>query len=288
MVGGSTWGMLYDVAVLAELAARPGRRRPSVGATDLHLDRIVENNAGIYRVIREQFCESGRYHRTMGNHDDVFDDPSATQRLASHLPGTRVVDTILLSGDGAGPAEGIAGVDAVVAHGHLTDSWNGPGFALLGRLITWMATSLDDLPRRPGANRFEGLPDEQAVRSLLNGTARNRLVTLDPRFGGNRRFDSLDEERLFAALHDLEPQGGWPWLIHGHTHYPMLRPLDSAGRPVRYANSGSGVLDRAFSALEWDGSRPEDPLRLVLWTELNGDGPERIELASDGPGLRAA
>ena len=172
----------------------------------------------------------------MGNHDDVYVDADLTQHLALHLPGTEVVDSILLTRPGATDRNGIDGVDAVVTHGHLTDAWNGPGFALLGRAITWFATGLDDLPRL--GDTVDGLPDEEATGRLLDGRGRNRLITLDPRFGGNRRFDSLDEQRLFEALAAAPPGGGWPWLVFGHTHFPMLTPQDAAGMPVRYANSG--------------------------------------------------
>lgn len=293
MVGGSTWGVVYDVASLAEMASTPLPQalQPTRAAMCEHLDRIVANNAETYEVLRDGFAASDRYHRTMGNHDDAYTDPAVAGRLATHLPGTRVADTILLTPPGSTAGDGIGGVDAVVAHGHLTDSWNGPGFAALGRAITWIATGIDDLPRRTprnGSARREGLPDEQATSRLLGGRGRNRLITIDPRYGGNRRFDSLDEQRLFARLAATAPAGGWPWLIHGHTHYPMLRPLDHAGQPTRYANSGCGILDSAFSALEWDGSRPEDPVRLVVWTDRDGDGPHRVELEPDGPTLRAA
>ena len=57
------------------------------------------------------------------------------------------------------------------------------------------------------------------------------------RIGGNRRFDSLDEERLFShlaavatargeAIGAVRPDGsvGWPWLLFDHTHLPMLSP----------------------------------------------------------------
>ncbi len=288
MVGGSTWGVVYDVAGLAELAAGhllPGPAGPVHGQ---HLERIVENNAETYRVLREGFCSDGRYHRTMGNHDDVFTDAAMERRLAEHLPGTSVVDTILLDRPGATARDGIDGVAAMISHGHLTDSWNGPGFSLLGRLVTWMATTLDDLPRGTRAQRYDGLPDETSVGELLAGRGRNRLITIDPRFGGNRRFDSLDEEHLFGRLAEVEPDGGWPWLLHGHTHYPMLRPQTFDGREVRYANSGTGVLRGAFTALEWDGDRPEDPLRLVMWRATASGPAERVELVPDGRYLRPA
>ena len=284
MVGGSTWGAVYDVGRLAggaggRLAAEPRRE-----LLREHLDRIVDNNAATYRMLRDGFCAEGRYHRTMGNHDDVYVDGDLNDHLAHHLPGTRVVDSVLLTRPGASDRHGIDGVDAVVTHGHLTDAWNGPGFAVLGRAITWLATGLDDLPRLGDA--VDGLPDDEAVGRLLAGRGRNRLITLDPRYGGNRRFDSLDEQRLFQALGAVTPGRGWPWLIFGHTHFPMLCPQDADGVPVRYANSGCGVLDRAFSALEWDPDA-RVPLRLVLWLD-GDDGVERIELVPDGPVLGVA
>ncbi len=276
MVGGSTWGAVYDVARLAGGAAGRLGTEPRRELLREQLDRIVENNAATYRLLRDGFCADGRYHRTMGNHDDVYVDADLVGHLGTHLPGTEMADTLLLCRPGASAADGIGGVEAVVCHGHLTDAWNGPGFALLGRAITWLVTGLDDLPRLNGS---DGLPDEQSLSRLLGGRGRNRLVTLDPRFGGSRRFDSLDEERLFASLGAQEPAGGWPWLAFGHTHYPMLWPTDAAGSRVKYANSGCGVLDGAFSALEWVPDHDE-PLRLVLWM-AEDDDLRRVELVPD-------
>ena len=280
MVGGSAWGTVYDVAYLTGSAAR-GPNRDDQRRTILteQLDRIVSNNRDIYRMLSEAFCADGRYSRTMGNHDDAYTDSFMAEYLGHHLPGAEVADTILLTPDGSGPDDGISGVDAIIAHGHLTDSWNGPGFAPLGRTITWMITGLDDLPAIP---KVDGLPDEEGLGRLLGGKARNRLISVDPRYGGNRRFDSMDEERLFARLAEDEPDGGWPWIIYGHTHFPMLWPQNRAGSAVKYANSGCGVLEGAFSALEWDSSDPERPLSLVVWSR-GEDAPRRHELVPDGP-----
>lgn len=287
MVGGSTWGAVYDLNRLVDAV---GGRLADEARRELlrmHLDRIVENNIATYDVLRDGFVVDGRYHRTMGNHDDVFTDDQLVDHLRTHLPGSDVVDTILLTRpealaqpDGADGA-GLDGVDAFVAHGHLTDAWNGPGMAFLGQAITWLATAFDDLPGLRGT--FDGLPDEQALGRLLDGRARNRLITLDPRFGGNRRFDSLDEERLFGELRRTAPEGGWPWLLFGHTHLPMLRPVDADGRPARYANSGAGILERSFTAIEWNPQR-RAPV-LVVWVDDVG-GPRRIELVADGGRLR--
>lgn len=286
MVGGSTWGAVYDVAYLTGAAVGPARVDARRRILRDHLDRIVDNNEAVYAMLRDGFCSSGRYHRTMGNHDDVLTDAHLVEHLGGHLPGLEVADTILLTREGAGDRDGIDGVDGIVAHGHLTDSWNGHGFAALGRYVTWLATGLDDLPGVPSP---DALPDGAALDRLLGGGASNRLIEVDPRYGGNRRFDTLDEELLFASLdaHERRPDGGWPWLIYGHTHFPMLWPHNALGEPVRYANSGCGVLDGAFSALEWDGSDPEQPLRLVVWRSTP-DGPRRTELVPDGATLRSA
>lgn len=278
MVGGSTWGACYDAGRLAAGFAGPladSTRRELLGD---HLDRIVANNADLYHVLGE-LARDGRYHRTVGNHDDVLADRALVERLAEHLPGVSAPDAIVLARSGPPRVETTA---AVIMHGHLTDAWNGPGLATLGRATTWLATSIDDLPIAAG---LDGLPGEPATAALLAGRGENRLISVDARFGGNRRFDSLDEERLFDRLAVTAPESGWPWLVFGHTHFPMLRPLDASGRTVRYANSGCGVLPGAFTALEWDGGR-EDPLRLVLHHVVD-DRPTRSELRPDGDLLAA-
>lgn len=286
MVGGSAWGAVYDIARIAGGIIAPVDDTMRLGVLADQLDRTVENNARTYRVITEGFLRPGRYHRTLGNHDEAFLEPELASKLEEHLPGGGPVDSILLvdppAGGDADSVRDLGSVRGFVAHGHLTDSWNGPGYSGLGRAITWLGLGLDDLPT---PTYTDDLPDEEAVERLLAGRGRNRLITLDPRFGGNRRFDSLDEVRLFGSLRMDEPSGGWPWMLFGHTHYPMLRPTDGDGRTVRYANSGSGVLDRAVSALEWDPDAGEEPVRLVLWHDDGSGRPRRHVLVPDGPRL---
>jgi hypothetical protein len=279
MAGPSSWGAVYDIARMAAgLEVAPADTLPTERMVEV-LEATVDNNTRIYELLRGGFVIEGRYHRTVGNHDEAFGDELLTTALERHLPGARPVDTIMLTPGGV-DAPGIEEVDAVISHGHLTDSWNGPGYSPLGRAITWIGMGLGEL----GAAGTEGLPDEQSVPRLLEGRGRNRLITLDPRFGGNRRFDSLDEERLFAALDDDAPEGGWPWIVFGHTHYPMFRPTTRRGGTVRYANSGCGVLLRAVSALEWDPAL-DPPLQLVLWVD-EGDGTRRVELDAEEGHLR--
>ncbi|MGI9576595.1 MAG: hypothetical protein ACR2OH_00155, partial [Microthrixaceae bacterium] len=275
----------YDLARVLGAVTAPVDPTLEMEAMAAQLDRIVENNQRIYGVIRERFAEPGRYHRTVGNHDEHMADPILAKRLRRHLPKTEPLDSILLVDPGTrrDPMQVTdrSDVMAVVTHGHLTDSWNGPGYSALGRAITWLGLGLDQLA---APRSSESLPDEQAVGRLLSGRGRNRLVGLDPRFGGNRRFDSLDEERLFRTLSRDEPEDGWPWLLFGHTHYPMLCPLDRDGNQTRYANSGTGVLDGAISALEWEPDAGMAP-KLVLWLDTS-DGPTRKQLVADGATLQ--
>ena len=287
MTGSSGRDTAYDVARTLGAVTSAVDRTLETEALGSQLDRIVANNERTYQVIRDRFLADGRYHRTVGNHDEDLALPDMAERLAEHLPGVEPAGTILLVDPGAGRTAAevreLSDTMAVVTHGHLTDSWNGPGYSALGRAITWLGLGLDQLA---AARSTDSLPDEEAVDRLLEGRGRNRLVTLDPRFGGNRRFDSLDEERLFAALARDEPEDGWPWMLFGHTHYPMLCPTSRDGTPIRYANSGTGVLDRAVSALEWDPGRGT-PVRLVLWLDTP-EGPERTELVADGDRLRVS
>ncbi len=280
LVGGSTWGAVYDIARVAGRVVAPFEHSIEWEVLGQHLDRIVANNARSYETIRDGFLAEGRYHRTVGNHDEVLAQAPMIARLEEHQPGVSAVDTVLLVDPGvdraADEVRQLCDVMAVVTHGHLTDSWNGPGYSPLGRAITWLALGLDDLPSpggsrnpdsgeagsaRSDSRRGASLPDEQAVDRLLGGRGRNRLISLEGRFGGNRRFDSLDEERLFAALLRDSPEDGWPWLMFGHTHYPMLRPLNRSGhadavRELRLRRSRRGGVGDRMGPRCPRGSRP--------------------------------
>lgn len=276
MVGGSTAGVTYDASWLAAQALSPVMTGPKRSLIASQLKAIIANNQRIYDTINEGFASDGRYHRAIGNHDDVYDDPDVAEIFSSHLSGTEPAHTIVLTDPDTTPADGISHLDAVIAHGHLTDAWNGPPYGGLGRTVTWLGNGIDDLPRGP---RLDGLPPMSAVDQLLAGNARHRLTTVDPRYGGNSDLETLDEERLFDRLNETEPAEGWPWLIHGHTHLPMVRPMNSRDESVKYANSGCGILPEAFTALEWDTSKPGDPLTVVLWHKT-ADGPHRTEFKS--------
>ncbi len=257
MVGGSAYGAAYDASRLAAalVPGAIGRRARSL-VYQGHFARIRANNRGIYRRLSE-LGRAGRYHRNVGNHDDVFLDP----RLAGVLwrrCAVRVGDWLVLESE--------SGTEAIVTHGHQTDAWNAPGRAFLGRMAMWIANTLNDVPLLDSP---EPLPDEARTRELLSGLGRNGLMRLHPRFGVNANYDSLDEELLFDAVGGAMEKG--PWLLMGHTHVPVLQPMSRTGaRWMRYANSGHGLWEGMITAIEWEGSlgRPVQP-KLVAWVRLD-------------------
>ena len=152
MVGGSAYGSVYDLSrLLAALVPGSIGRRARSLVYQGHFARIRANNRGIYRRLAK-LGRSGRYHRTVGNHDDVFLDP----RLAGVLwrrCAVRATDWLVLETDGR--------ADAIVTHGHQTDAWNAPGRAFLGRMAMWIANTLNDVPLLDSP---EPLPDEARTR----------------------------------------------------------------------------------------------------------------------------
>ena len=269
MVGGTMEGTRYDISRMAAgLIPGPFGRRLRTTIRNRQLDQIVDNNLGIYRRIRNRFAADGRYWRTIGNHDDVYADPTLRQHLRTHLPGARPVNHLVLRSRAGSTS-------AVITHGHHTDGWNAPGRANLGRLASWAACTLTDLPF---LSTPEGLPTREESAAILAGTASNSLVAVDPLFGANRHYDSLDEELLFSAVSPHLDRPPRPWLLFGHTHFPVYEPLSRTGLTwKRYANSGTGLLWGVVTGLEWDGTGDEPRVQLVAWSWANDDtAPERI------------
>ena len=277
MVGGSLYGTVYDILRIAGAGlAFFGRSGVLVETYRSHLDQIVANNEGIYRRIREGFARDGRYHRTIGNHDDPNSRPSVADRLRDHLGAVSAVDYVAMRhSDGS--------LAALVCHGHHTDGWCAPGRDYLGKLSTWFANTLVDVP---GVDSPEGLPPTEATDQLLGGRSPNRLITVDPTFGATSSYDSLDEELLFRSM---DPPDDGPWLLMGHTHSPVTSPRSESGRAwARYANSGCGVNREMITALEWDGTGDQPTVQLVAWTfaaTSTGRSPVRIELSAGADGL---
>ena len=254
MVGGSTWGALYDVLRLTGAAVVGRLGDPIRRATYRnHLERIIANNAPTYRVIRERFASAGRYHRTVGNHDDIYGDDRMAAVLSDLVGGVSVVDWIALDGPD--------GSEAIITHGHFADGWNAPGRATLGKLSSWVADIVRDIPGPPSP---DDLPSPRSTRTLLSGRRSNSLLRVDATFGANSSYDSLDEELLFDAAGGANERAAW--FLMGHTHFPVFEPLSHSGaRWWRYVNSGNGLGAGMITAIEWaGGDGPREP-RLVAW-----------------------
>ena len=206
--------------------------------------------------------------------------------LQRHHPGLEVLDALVV-GDGSGPA-------AVVTHGHHVDAWNAPDLAWLGRLGTWLACALEDLPL---LGVSPGLAGPEQTRRLLDGTHPDLLTVVSRAFGANRDMYSVDEELLFRAWRRRWGRPGsadvvdGPALVLGHSHLALAGPRSPAdgGRWARYLNCGSGVLPRLVTAVEWDPAEPDQrgwpALRLVAWAWAE-DVPE-AEPVGEAPDGRA-
>lgn len=270
LLGGSTYGVHYDLwRTAAALSGRRGRRlRRRVRAE--HLRRIVGNNSPVYRRIRSDFVETGRYVRLAGNHDDLLDRPEGVAELQRWLPGVAVWDVVVLTeGDRAA---------AVVTHGHLPDSWNAPGRNRPGKFAGVWASALYDAPwvsARPGV----ATPTES--EALLDGTDDNRLVAVNPVLGAGLDLFTTDEVLLARSYRLHWPEDGSdpaPLLVLGHTHAPRLDALGPGGRRWHeYLNGGCGVHHRLVTGIEWDGTGDVPSVSLVGWHH-GLDGIHRREL----------
>lgn len=287
LVGGSSYGVVYDVGrmLAALLPGRSGAQlRMAVYAE--HLRRIWSHNQPTMDRLRQDFHRHDRYVRLVGNHDDCYEDPTVVEVLRSELPGVPVADVVVLE-DGPVPV-------GVVVHGHHTDAWNSPVIgSSLARFTSSLGSALHDLPV-PFA---PGLPTPQDTEELLAGGLRNGLTRVNGIFGATTGLDSLDEVVLFDACRARWQPGGdhleeGPFLLMGHTHIPLLAPVElrSGSRWHRYANSGSALTHELVTGLEWDGTtaptRPD--LALVGWTADDRGEPLRVRFTPgpDGRDLR--
>ena len=265
MVGGSPYGQWYDAARVVTHFI-PGRTGLELRRAIYrrHLRTIVANHPASYKRL-QLLGEAGRYHRTVGNHDDVYLDRALADSLSDLVGGIAICDVIVLE-DHAGEAV------AFITHGHQTDGWNAPGRAYLGKLATWAGNTLSDTP---GLEAPDTVPPRSLTTAFLRGQLPNRLLRVSKRFGTNSKYDSLDEELLFDAFGGAATNG--PWIILGHTHLPVLQPMSRSGVAwERYANSGNGIWDGMITGLEGDGAStngtPTPKMVAWLWADRHDLG----------------
>lgn len=265
LVGGSAYGVVYDVArmVAAVVGGAAGRRLRSAVYRE-HLRRIVENYRSTFTRVSEGFHEPGRFVRVVGNHDDVYQDDSIARMLQEEFPGLRPVDFVVMRSPEGDPV-------GVVMHGHQVDGWCGPAVPnAISRFTSSLGSAVCDLPFIAAE---PGLPGPGDTRALLECGARNRLTRVNGLVGATSGFDSLDEVSLFEAarrwwVRNGNDLVGGPILVAGHTHIPLSSPSSPKGGSWwRYLNAGSGIAHELVTGVEWDGSASaEDPtVKLVGW-----------------------
>lgn len=288
LAGGSVYGAAYDVTnLLAHLLGDAACDDVVAEVAIAHLARIVANNQPIYDRIESDFNRHGRYRRTIGNHDDVLAMPGLRDAIGRLHDGVEVADFVVLDGD-----DELEAACGIVTHGHHTDAWNAPRSSGIGRLGTWLGSALADAP----GTKSPDLPDRAWTDRLLAGRQPDVLTTVSRVLGVNRALDSLDEEELLDVARRHAANGGLPfgfdggpYLVCGHTHIPLVRPLDLSGDAAwsRYANSGAGVFHECVTGLEWDGTRdPRNPeVSLVVWRYADREPRhvgDAIAVAADG------
>lgn len=290
MVSGSAYAAAYDATrMLGGALSRVTGRRVLDAVYREHLERIIERHAPIYERLRDRFHAHGRYLRTIGNHDNVYNESGPRAALTRYFDGLPIVDVVLLTTGEHGAAPTAADVQGVIAHGHQTDPWNAASMDALGRLSSSFGSSLYDLPfvrLRPG------IATQDDADRLLQGRAPASLMAINPVIGANLDLYSLDEVRLHQACRagwgvDERGQTSGPVLVLGHTHAPLIDPVmpDATSSWRRYVNSGTGALPGVVTAVEWDGTaNPSEPrLQLVAWRwhPDEPDRPQRLVLHRD-------
>lgn len=293
MVGGSAWGVAYDICRLTGTALGPAGKPLRRAAYTEHLNRIVQNHAPIYDRIERLFHLHGRYLRLIGNHDDVYYDPHVVDALQLHFPGLRPSDYLVLADTPNSPGGDGQLIEprAVITHGHITDPWNSAGGAWRGKTVTWTASLLGDLP---GGGEL-GPPSETSSMQPFLGEASNQLTSLGHWMSLDHNHQTLDESQLHRAFAQHWGEGAGPWLLCGHTHTPLYGPMDPSdySRFTKYINSGSGIGRSVVSGIEWRGAERRSPV-LVGFTfgqpadgigtvvhEYEGNALVRTELVAD-------
>ena len=284
MVGGSTWGTVYDVRLPDGLGGTrsEGRRRTPERSSPSSSIGSWRTTPRSTAMLRDRSPRDGRYARTMGNHDDALrPTPTWPSTCATTCPASTWSTPSCWSTRRRGPRAGHRGC-------------RGGGRArspdrLVERSRFRPARSGDHLDdhgtRRPARDRpkVDGLPDEEATRAAARRPGsqpahqrgsplrRQPAVRLAGR-GATLRPAGRGRTRRRVALDRLRP--------HPLPDAVAREPPGRAGavRELRQRRARQG----AFSALEWDTSTPDSPLRLVVWVR-GDDGPRRHELVPDGP-----
>ncbi len=235
-----------------------------------HAFQMFLNNANTYALIRKEFHDKNRYVRTIGNHDDAWDDAANMEIMDLIYPGIVVNDYCTLDG-----TNGEANV--VLAHGHQSDIFNMPMCAWAGKAAANAASRLYELSF--GEANFFWRPKDEWEDEFEGNGFDNELVERNI-----IKFVSFDEVGLYKDLEDIYGNSSTqPFLILSHTH----NVRDESGVPdwmytnewtwKHYANTGTaGMWEQIVTGLEvnWPS------VKAVAWLRNSNGAIARRELSS--------
>lgn len=273
MRGGSSKGLILTISGQLPWPYYSGLFESSAfrAANQAHALNVFINNANTYAEIRTLFHDKGKYTRLIGNHDDVWADPTMEPIIQLFYPGIVVNDYCTLERQDTGETE------AILAHGHQSDIFNTPMCSFAGKALTNFASIMHELTF--GAWNMFSTSKEDWEKEWNDKGFSNELTEMNL-----LEFVSFSEYDLYKGVENIYGNSpSQPYLILGHTHHPK----DDAGIPSwmyreqwnwdKYSNSGTGGMWEGIVV----GLEVEYPdVRVVAWKK-GGDGRvDRHELRS--------
>jgi hypothetical protein len=226
----------------AELDAHRARKRLA------QLQRVLEDNAALYKQVRDGFHAEGRYFRTVGNHDSDLQQPEflALYRKLAYPGAPTPSDFLLLEQESGGRKS----VRYMVTHGHQFDRACTPRYgSRLGETISECLAWAYQGPDRRW--RWE---DETKEWATGKKAFANRLVTDDYEYK-----DSLWNDAWFGAgavLSTLDDPNGWEYLFKHNVAWEYFESAD----PQRAISSEVKTGDEWFKYRHMDERAIRDAL----------------------------
>lgn len=244
MRGGSSKGLILTISEYLPWPFYSGVFETSAfrAANQVHALNVFINNANTYAEIRTLFHDKGKYTRLIGNHDDVWADPTMEPIIQLFYPGIEVNDYCTLEWQVTGETE------VILAHGHQFDIFNTPMCNFAGKALTNFASTMHELTFGEW-NNFSISKDEWEREWKGKGFS-NELTEINL-----LEKESLSEDDLYEGIcHSMTN------LILGHTHRPKM--YRGFWCTQAYSNSGTvGMCEEIVVGLEVE--YPD--VRVVAW-----------------------
>jgi hypothetical protein len=245
MRGGSIRGHILDVADILPYPYFYNAyiNQSASSALQLHAFNIFIDNPATYMAVNDGFVAQDRYTRTIGNHDDVWDNEDMLPVFDIVYDSPVVAhDYILLDNSQTNETE------FVIAHGHQSDIWNMQLCDFAGKAVTEAFCALTELSVGLIGKIKKFYETRDKWESELQGNGFDNELHRMESLGFKQ---SLDEVELYEELEDIYGNSlRQPYLILGHTHHVK----HNAGAPYtwyEYSNSGTtGMWEEIVFCLE--------------------------------------